>query len=88
MAHFAYLVRKQQEQKLPGSELYKKNPDNTFANAASLPRCHGEIAMADAILALTANMSMKIHQRIECETNWFNADLSDNPESKYATKVV
>ena len=30
-----------------------------------LPRCHGEVAMADAILALTANLAMARHQRIE-----------------------
>ena len=36
-------------------------------HAEIMPRCHGEVAMADAILALTANMAMDETQRIEFE---------------------
>jgi predicted dehydrogenase len=83
MEHFAFLIRQQQANKLPGAELYKKGADGKYANAALLPRCHGEIAMADAILALTGNMAMKTRQRIEFEPNWFNPESPDVPETKY-----
>jgi predicted dehydrogenase len=50
-----------------------------------LPRCHGEVAMADAIVALTANRAMKDRQRIEFKEAWFDAAASavpDDPKSK------
>ena len=37
-----------------------------------LPRCHGEVAMADAIIALTSNLAMKKRQRIEFDEKWFD----------------
>ena len=83
MEHFAYLVRKQQQQKLPGAELYRKD-GGKYVNLDSLPRCHGEVAMADAILALVANMAMMKRQRIEFEPNWFDPASPDVPETKYA----
>ena len=38
-----------------------------------LPRCHGKVAMADAIIALTSNLAMKQRQRIEFKEEWFDA---------------
>jgi len=84
MEHFAFLIRQQQANKLPGSELYKKGADGKYANAALLPKCHGEVAMADAILALCGNMAMKTRQRIEFAPEWFNPDSPEVPETKYA----
>ncbi|HEX3148985.1 MAG TPA: Gfo/Idh/MocA family oxidoreductase [Gemmataceae bacterium] len=46
-----------------------------------LPRCHGEVAMADAILALTANIAMAKHQRIEFDPEWFKADNDKAPDT-------
>jgi predicted dehydrogenase len=48
------------------------------------PRCHGMVAMADAIIALTSNIAMETHQRIEFQDKWFK--LSDDP-SKDAEEV-
>src|SRR4051812_17841007 len=45
------------------------------------PRCHGEVAMADAILALTANQAMAKHQRIEFDLDWFKADSDKAPDT-------
>ena len=39
--------------------------------------------MADAILALTANMAMDKKTRIEFDPKWFAADTPDVPETKY-----
>lgn len=75
MEHFAYLVRKWDK----GIGWRKK--DGRFEQ--EVPRCHGEVAMADAIIALVANMAMKNKTRIEFEENWFKTESTDNPESKY-----
>jgi len=52
-----------------------------------MPRCHGEVAMADAIIALTANMAMETKQRIAFDPKWFDPESSEVPESKYAKKA-
>ncbi len=76
MEHFAYCVRKWDKQKG-----WARRPDGTFEQ--EVPRCHGEVAMADAILALTANMAMDRRQRIEFDPKWFQPDTPDVPEAKY-----
>jgi predicted dehydrogenase len=45
-----------------------------------LPRCHGEVAMADAILALTANLAMAERRRIDFDPEWFKADSDKAPD--------
>jgi predicted dehydrogenase len=89
MEHFAFCVRTQQKAKLPGAELYKKGADGKFVHAGMLPRCHGEIAMADAVLALTANLAMDNKTRIEFKPEWFDGDATGkgtNPEDGFPTK--
>ena len=46
----------------------------------NIPKCHAEVAMADAILALTANIAMKKNVRIEFKEEWFRLDSNDTPE--------
>ncbi len=84
MEHFAYCVRRWQEAKQPVS--YEKNADGKMKHADMLPRCHGEVAMADAILALTANMAMDKRQQITYESSWFDPDSPEVPETKYGKK--
>ncbi|HET6576309.1 MAG TPA: Gfo/Idh/MocA family oxidoreductase [Fimbriiglobus sp.] len=76
MEHFAYCVRKW-DAKLG----YRKDKDGKYEQ--ELPHCHGEVAMADAILALTANMAMGKRVRIEFDPKWFQPDTPDVPEAKY-----
>jgi hypothetical protein len=53
-----------------------------------LPRCHGEVAMADAIIALTANLSMKRRERIEFKDAWFDAEkTAEVPDGDTKPKV-
>ncbi len=75
MEHFAYCVRKWDK------NIGWEKKDGKFVQ--EVPRCHGEVAMADAILALTANMAMKTKQRIEFDPKWFDTTSPENPESKY-----
>ena len=44
------------------------------------PRCDGRAAMADAIIALTANQAMRRGQRIEFKEEWFDASKPDVPD--------
>ncbi len=44
-------------------------------------RCDGRVAMADAIMALTANLAMKHRKRIEFRPSWFDVDSDDVPET-------
>src|SRR5205807_10390698 len=50
MEHFAYCIRRWDK-----NVSWRKEGGKYVQE---LPRCHGEVAMADAILALTANMAM------------------------------
>jgi predicted dehydrogenase len=81
MEHFAFLVRKWDQKKG-----WAKKSDGTFEQ--EVPRCHGEVAMADAIIAHVANLAMKNKTRIEFEENWFKAESPDNPEAKYGGKTA
>jgi predicted dehydrogenase len=51
-----------------------------------LPRCHGEVAMADAILALTANLAMAKREKIDFDLDWFSADSSKVPDADVSLK--
>jgi predicted dehydrogenase len=44
-------------------------------------RCHGRVAMADAIMALTANLAMKHKKRIVFKDEWFDAASDAVPET-------
>lgn len=75
MEDFAYCIR-QWDEKLG----YEKDGAGKFRQR--LPRCHGEVAMADAIIALSANHSMKNRQRIEFNPDWFTWDNPAVPDDK------
>src|SRR5262245_60641118 len=53
-----------------------------YAKDRRVPRCHGRVAMADAIIALTANLSMKRKQRIAFEESWFDAASLEVPDGE------
>jgi len=44
-------------------------------------RCNGVVAMADAIMALTSNIAMRQHCRIEFKKDWFDPDKKATPEA-------
>lgn len=53
-----------------------------------LPRCHGRVAMADAIIALTSNQAMHKKQRIEFKHEWFEAASSEVPDADMKPETV
>jgi predicted dehydrogenase len=53
-----------------------RNPGN------GQPRCNGEVALADAVIALSSNLAMDRRKRIEFKDAWFDYTKDDNPESE------
>lgn len=51
-------------------------------------RCNGHVAMADAIMALTANLAMKHKKRIEFKPEWFDVDSDACPEEDEQVKTA
>jgi predicted dehydrogenase len=52
-----------------------------------LTRCHGKVAMADAIIALTSNLAMKNHARIEFKDAWFDPESDEVPDGDTQPKI-
>jgi len=74
MEHFAYCIKMWNE--------------GNSKEDRPLPRCHGRVAMADAIVALTSNLAMKRHQRIEFNEKWFDAAAADVPDPEMNPKII
>ncbi|MER3415775.1 MAG: gfo/Idh/MocA family oxidoreductase [Gemmataceae bacterium] len=49
-----------------------RNPD-----PQNQPRCSGEVALADAVIALAANLAMKLQKRIPFHKEWFDPNVTD-----------
>ncbi|MEW4528282.1 Gfo/Idh/MocA family oxidoreductase [Maioricimonas sp. JC845] len=73
MEHFCYAIRSQSPDYWPGGE--------PLAPSKGGLRCNGVVAMADAIMALTANLAMATHKRIEFKSEWFDPDSDAAPET-------
>jgi predicted dehydrogenase len=78
MEHFAYCVR--MHDKAEGKEEKEK--------WRHTPRCHGRVAMADAIIALTSNLAMKHRQRIEFKPEWFEAENPAVPDAENRPEIL
>jgi predicted dehydrogenase len=52
------------------------------------PRCRGEVAMADAIIALTTNLAMEKQERIPFKKEWFIPSSSEVPDRDKKVEVV
>jgi predicted dehydrogenase len=67
MEHLAYCIRMQGQGMEADDDRLK-------------PRCDGRAAMADAIIALTANKAMKNRERIVFDEKWFDAARPEVPD--------
>jgi len=45
--------------------------------------CDGRVALADAVVALTANLAMRTKQRIEFKQPWFDVESDETPEKDF-----
>ncbi|MCA9078747.1 MAG: Gfo/Idh/MocA family oxidoreductase [Planctomycetaceae bacterium] len=73
MEHFCYAIRNQGPDYYPGGKPLPREEGGL--------RCNGVVAMADAIMALTANRAMARHERVEFKDSWFDPDSPDTPEA-------
>src|SRR5262249_45150240 len=74
MEHFAYCIRMRDQ--------------GSSKDDRPRPRCHGKVAMADAIIALTSNLAMKKHQRIEFRKEWFAPASKEVPDAALRPDTV
>ncbi len=77
LEHFAYCIR-------------HGNASNYHDDKEHLPRCRGEVALADAVIALTSNLAMKEKRRIEFKEEWFDwksPDVPDKSSSELARRA-
>ena len=58
----------------------ENNP--TAQDPAVLPKCKPDVAMADAIIALTTNIAIRDNKRIEFKDEWFDINHDDTPEGE------
>jgi predicted dehydrogenase len=80
MEDFAYCVR---QWPTSGGYATRKDDKGKDDYIHRLPRCHGEVAMADAVIALTANSAMALKKRIEFKEAHFSADpMAELPEGE------
>ncbi|HWC90097.1 MAG TPA: Gfo/Idh/MocA family oxidoreductase [Pirellulales bacterium] len=52
-----------------------RNPD-----PANRPRCNPEVALGDAVIALTTNLAIRENRRIDFKPEWFKIDSDETPE--------
>jgi predicted dehydrogenase len=78
MEHFAYCIRMHEAAK-DADEKKKWRLE---------PHCHGKVAMADAIIALTSNIAMHTHQRIEFKPEWFEPGSDAVPDKDAVVEKV
>ena len=68
LEHFAYCIRH------GNASNYHEDPDHK-------PRCRGEVALGDAVIALTSNLAMKQKRRIDFDPRWFDWQSPEAPEN-------
>lgn len=79
MEHFAYAIR--------------NHGPNYWPEGKPIPpkdgglRCNGVVAMADAIMAMTANIAMDKQIRIEFKDEWFDPESDATPEDEFGATV-
>jgi hypothetical protein len=56
----------------------RKDPTNRDREVE--PRCHPEMALGDAVIALTANIAAREGRRIEFKKEWFLPESDETPE--------
>ncbi len=88
MEDFAYCVRLWDPKEGYAPAEGDEKGHHKVAYKQRLPRCHGEIAMADAIVALTANRAMHERQRIAFKDEWFDSGNSDVPDDPKAAPKI
>ncbi|MEX0712591.1 MAG: gfo/Idh/MocA family oxidoreductase, partial [Pirellulales bacterium] len=62
-----------------------------FDYESNQPKCHPEVALADAVIALTSNLAMSAGnegRRIEFKREWFDIDSDATPDGEKPSTAV
>ncbi|GMU22993.1 MAG: hypothetical protein AMXMBFR13_30770 [Phycisphaerae bacterium] len=81
--HMAWLIRNPDAIVWPSEENPYPENDADVAKARGVPRCHGRVALANAVVAIVANMAMdpnSKHRYIQFKPEWFDAESDSTPE--------
>ncbi len=75
--HMAWLIRNPDEIQWPevGKKEFKPEDKRRY------PRCHGRVALNDAVVALVSNLAMAAKQRVEMKPEWFDPYDDAAPEN-------
>ncbi|MBL9125710.1 MAG: gfo/Idh/MocA family oxidoreductase, partial [Planctomycetaceae bacterium] len=46
----------------------------------NLPKCHPEVALGDAVIALTSNLAIRGQKQIDFKPEWFDINSDETPE--------
>jgi predicted dehydrogenase len=57
-----------------------RNSEPKDTDKKNLPRCRPEVALADAVIALTSNIAMEGKQKIDFKRAWFDINSDETPE--------
>ncbi len=60
----------------------ENNPNAQDTDPKMRPKCYPEVAMADAIIALTTNIAIRDNKRIEFKPEWFDINSDETPEGE------
>jgi len=81
LEHFAYCIRKGNASDFHApAKLSREDLEKNAGARALLPRCRGEVALADAVIALTSNLAMRQKRRIDFDPRWFDPTAPEVPE--------
>ncbi|MFH1920204.1 MAG: Gfo/Idh/MocA family oxidoreductase [Planctomycetota bacterium] len=61
----------------------RRNPN--VADPEIRPKCHPEVAMADAVIALTTNIAAREGRRIDFQDEWFDPKSDETPDGAKPT---
>jgi hypothetical protein len=75
LEHFAYCIR-------------HGDSKNFHEDKEHQPKCRGEVALADAVIALSSNLAMRQNRRVEFDPDWFDykSDKVPNGDTSLARK--
>ncbi|MBR6481565.1 MAG: hypothetical protein IKT12_07665, partial [Thermoguttaceae bacterium] len=51
-------------------------------------RCRGDVALWDAVIALTTNIAADLRLTVPFKKEWFDVESDDTPELDYADQMV
>ena len=88
--HWAYCIRMNPDadpEKVDES-ITPESVGELTAKPKLVTRCRGEVAIWDAVIALTTNISSDLRETVVFNPAWFDVENDATPEADYAAKLV